>query len=91
MTANLFLPTSFVDLISLGIRIFPALSDSPVVDTRVIALEETLETSKERISALESQAASKDAESVTKVAQVASLEGHVRRGGRGVASVSDYP
>lgn len=52
----------------------PELSDRPVVNTRAGAFKTTLETSNERIGALDLQVGLKDAGSVVRVAQVDGLE-----------------
>lgn len=72
--ASLSLPTPVDDIICLAVCSVSALSDHPVVDTPVGALDATLETSKEHRGGLESQDGSKDAEIIAKVAQVDSLD-----------------
>lgn len=77
-TASLSLLMYVVHLIRLAERSVTALSDRIIVETRIGALEATLQTSNERISALESQIASNDMDMVPKMAQVDSLEGRLR-------------
>lgn len=76
-TADLSLPTPIFDFVDLTICSVPVLSDLPVFDTSICTFEATLETSDDRISALELQVASKEAEMAVKVAQVYSLHGRV--------------
>lgn len=59
-----------------------------VVQTRSGALEETLETRKKRIAALEPQVESMDAEINAKVGLVVSSVGHVRTGEEGKSLMS---
>lgn len=75
MTASLSLFMSVVDLVSLAVRTVPVLSDLSVADMRVDALKAALETSYKHTRALESHAASQDADIVWKVDQVDSSEG----------------
>lgn len=77
MTTNLSLPTSVVYVIHLTVPSVYVLCEHPVVDTRVGALDATLETSKTQISTLELQVASICAEVAAKVVQVDKLEGDV--------------
>lgn len=61
LTTGLCVITPVFDHICLSVRSIRALPDCLAVDRRVVALEATLETVNEHISALESQVASKDA------------------------------
>lgn len=77
-TASHSPPTPFVDLICLADPSVPALSDLPDVEARGGALEATLETSDERISTLQLQVASNDADVAAKVAPIDGSAGRVR-------------
>lgn len=74
-TATLNVLTSVVHLTLLDVQSVPAVSHRPVVDTRVGALEVTLETSNQRLSTLGPQVELKDAEIAAKVAQFVSQRG----------------
>lgn len=65
----------------MALRSVLVLCDSPVIDTQMVALEETVETNNERIRPLESQGASKDAEMAAKVAQADTSEERFRTAG----------
>lgn len=88
-TANLYFPTSSVDLIRLASCDVLGISDRPIVHTRLGALKAIIETSNERISALKPQVASNDVEIVAKMAQVDSLKGRRRIAEGGASLMSD--
>lgn len=57
---------------------YPALSDRPVVDTWVGALDATIEASKEHISTLDSQVVLRDLEIALNLAQADNLQGCIK-------------
>lgn len=73
-TANVLLPTFVVDFICLAVQSVRALSDRSVTDTQFGVLDATWPTYKGRVSTLELEIASKDAENVAKLTQGYSLQ-----------------